>query len=729
MNKLPEKLNLLRKTSGFSQGEIAQKLMVPVSEYMNWENGNSIPTIYQLKDLSDLFHVDVAALLDNTMSFVAPQNISRQNASAEDSVTIPFASNGAINATQQLTGTALSSADEATKEADVYSTKVMDAGALSSADRKMDDEDYDDDDEDDEEEEMAEKPKRTVKLKRSSIFQDKKKMMILGGAVAGIVVLALVLVLARNLFSGGSKLTLSDVNRLSLGDTYSMYIDKNGSIKARGQGYSTSALSGSVQISTYSTWSLGLKADGTVASTNNAIDVSDWNNITQIAAGADHAVGLREDGSVVCTGNASACNVGDWQNVASVYAGDGVTVALTEGGTFLSSGGVSIPSSAAGVKDVSISDNGVYYVTSSGTVSSISLNGATVQATTGMNNVTKIAAGDSLVAGLKKDGTVTVVSDNADIQNAVAGWKNIRYIAAKGNTLIAMTADGKMYGAGDNTYGQYENSADEDGSTASPTPSASAEASAQLSRVSNITFTETTENVQIKWDAVKNADYYEISVEPDIMSATKSQSTSASIPASSLTSGTSYTVTITAKANDSEQYPDSDPSTINYTYNAKTIQLNTPTGLSTKMDSGGAWIISWNPVENAEYYVISLDGETVDQTTQTSYTLSTDNLLAGHAYTVSVSAGSSDAKYSASVPYQIQSTYEGLSYSVTLNYSNGKSETVSLKKGSYVLKDIVTAVSADKLADPDEEIDVKGNQTVNVALKASSTAAPSGTGN
>lgn len=701
MNKLPGKLNLLRRNSGFSQSEIAQRLMVPVSEYMNWENGNSIPTIYQLKDLSELFHVDVTALLDNTMSFVAPQAPA-----AEKSATIPFAANNSINATQQLTSTDLAAGD--TKQADVFSTKVMDTSAFA-ADSVLESEAEDDGDEEEEE-----TPKHRVKkVKRRNIFQDRRALIGLGAAGAAIVVLALILVLVRG-FGSGSSLSVSDVNRLSLGSTYSLYIDSNGSIKARGQGYSTSALTGSVQISTYSTWSLGLKEDGTVAATDPSISVGDWENITQIAAGNDHAVGLRADGSVVCTGNADACNVGDWQNVASVYAGNGVTVALTEGGTFLSSGGVNIPSSVSGVKDVAVSDSGVYYVTSAGTVSAISLNGAAVQATSGMTNVTKVAAGDNLAAGLKKDGTVTVVCEDTAIQEAVAQWKNVKYIAARGNTLVGITSSGRMYGAGDNSYGQYENTAEEN---ADATPTPSAEADTKLATVSGITFTESTENVQIRWDAVSNADYYEVSVEPGIMTATKSQSNSASIPASSLENGASYTVTIIAKSNDSEKHPDSDPSTINYTYNAKTIQLGTPTGLSTKMDSGGAWIISWNPVENASYYVISLDSETVDQTTQSSYTISKDNLMVGHSYSISVTAGSNDAKYSSSSPAQIQTSY---GYDITLNYSDGTSEVVQLAPGTYTLKDIVKAVSADSLADPEQQIQVSGSTSVSVALKASS---------
>ena len=41
-NKLPEKLSALRKSFSFAQMDVASKIGVPVSEYMKWENGNSV---------------------------------------------------------------------------------------------------------------------------------------------------------------------------------------------------------------------------------------------------------------------------------------------------------------------------------------------------------------------------------------------------------------------------------------------------------------------------------------------------------------------------------------------------------------------------------------------------------------------------------------------------------------------------------------------------------------
>lgn len=706
MNKLPGKLNLLRRNSGMSQSEIAQKLLVPVSEYMNWENGNSIPNIDQLKVIADTFHVDVSALIDNTVAFVAPQPVER-TPEAEKSATIPFVSNGGINATQELSDTlgdtVVAGSIPGDQQGDTVDggTKVMNTNAFS----------FDDDEEEEEDEEEETKPKKMVKVKHASPFQNKKTWYILGGCGAAFVVVLLAVLLINGL-GGGSANSLSDVNRLSLGSTYSVFIENNGSIKARGQGYNSTALSGSVQVSTYSDWSLGLKEDGTVSSTNTSINTSDWSDVKMIAAGNDHAAAVKEDGTVLCTGNSSACEVDGWENVSSIYAGNGVTVALKEDGSFLSSGGVNIPTTATGVKDVSISDSGVYYITTNGTVSGISLNGSTIPATSNLNNISAIAAGSDFVAGLGKDGSVRVATTNAELSKAVESWKNVKYIAAHGNTLIGMTRDGKMYGTGDNQYGQYENTAD-----AEATPSASADT--KLDSVQNITFSETPDNVQIKWDAVEHADYYEVTVEPGGIK-NNSQSNSISIRADELEDGTSYTITVTAKANNTDEYQDSDPSTVNYQYTRKQTQLAVPSEISATADSGGAWIISWMPVDNAASYDVYINGEYVAGSTGLPNVTVSRTLLNGlqlqdgTTYSVAVVAKSSDDKYSDSENQPVSLVYNELRYGVTLHYSDGETETVELKAGTYQLSDIVTRYTADQIVD--QTITVSGNVTVEVQL-------------
>ena len=724
MNKLPEKLNLLRKNSGLPQSEIAKRLFVPVAEYMNWENGNSIPDIMHLKALASLYHVDVTALLDNTMTFVMP-NIDN----LEKSATIPFQKNNGMAATQQLdtVDDSPTTVLDQNQDEDLGATKVMNPDDLAKESETKDTSDEDDEDEDwDEEDEkeirQASRPRKTVKKKQP--LKKRKTVFVLAGCIAAVAVLAILLIALKGRGSS-STLSVGSANRLVLGSKYSLYLDSDGKITSHGT-IDTSKLSNAVQISGYDETAAALKKDGTVVTTNSSLDTSDWSNITDIAMGEDHIAAVRKDGSVECTGSDTACKVSDWQNVSSVYAGKDVTVALTKSGTLLSSGGIKIPSDN-NIKLVALSDHALYYVIANGAVQSVAINGGSALDASSISNITALAAGNDVVAGLKKDGTVVAVSSDSAITDAVKNWKNVSFIAAHGNTLIAITKDGKMYGAGDNTYNQYENTAD-----ASATASASASADAgKLSAVTNITFTETTENVQIKWDAVTNADYYEVTVSPSVGTLAKSASNSASIPASSLSSGTTYMVSIVAKANDSKKYPDSDASTVNYTYNAKTIQLDAPSGLSTNVDATGALTINWNAVSNASYYDLTINGESAGQVSQTFYTISGANLQDGTNYTIGVAAGSNDSKYGESSTSQINVTYNAPKQSSDVNVavtyvdkdSNSEVGTQTVNKvsaGSYSASDLgLSAPGGYKISDESKEYTISSsNSAITVYVEA-----------
>ena len=54
----------LRKKNGMTQSELAQKLMVTSQAVSKWENGRGIPDIEMLKQISELFHVDLETLLN-----------------------------------------------------------------------------------------------------------------------------------------------------------------------------------------------------------------------------------------------------------------------------------------------------------------------------------------------------------------------------------------------------------------------------------------------------------------------------------------------------------------------------------------------------------------------------------------------------------------------------------------------------------------------------------------
>ena len=672
MNKLPEKLNLLRKSSGISQAEMARKLLVPVAEYMNWENGNSIPDIEQLKTIAELFHVDLSALLDNNMTFVAPA-VNTNAKSAE----IPFMNEEAtqdisddLEATRIASGTYSNTA----KKESTGQTKQLNT---------MDLEDITEDNDLGEDARVSRKQNTSKKKKQPAKKKKKKSSLILIlCAAAALAVLGLILIFHGG-FGSSNEVKTDDSSRLVLTDRYSLYVNDSGSLEAKGEaGDAVDTLTGSVQISGRNADNvIGLKKNGRVVTTNSSLDTSDWKDIVQVAAGENHAVGLKSDGTVVCVGSDSACDVSDWTNIAEVYAGDEVTVGLTEDGSFVSSGGVGIPS-VTGVKTAALSNEALYYEQSNGKVSSVALSGGTALSTTRLTGVKQIAAGDDILAGLKSDGTVVVATDDEDIENTVSSWQDVECIAANGSTLIAMTNEGTMYGVGPNTYGQYENTAE--GAEATATAESDED---RLDSVENISFNITTETLQISWDKVTHADYYVVEISPDIGTLAKSTGTSASVPDSELEDGTTYQVTITAYSN-KKKYKESVASTVNYTYSSKKIQLDTPTNLKAVVESGGAWTISWDAVENADSYILSITGDDNITTNQTYYTISGSALIDGYEYSLSVTAVSSDDSYSDSEPAELSAVYSAeSSVEVTIVFMENGSEVgeqaLTLAPGEY----------------------------------------------
>lgn len=71
-----EKLQLIRKSKGYTQEELAEKLSVSRQAVAKWESGQVYPDIYNLIQISNLFHVTVDYLVrdqDCTVSCVETQ--------------------------------------------------------------------------------------------------------------------------------------------------------------------------------------------------------------------------------------------------------------------------------------------------------------------------------------------------------------------------------------------------------------------------------------------------------------------------------------------------------------------------------------------------------------------------------------------------------------------------------------------------------------------------------
>ena len=62
---LGEKIKSIRKSFGFTQEELAEKLNVSRQAITKWENDNGLPDVTNLQELSKVFGLTVDYLLNN----------------------------------------------------------------------------------------------------------------------------------------------------------------------------------------------------------------------------------------------------------------------------------------------------------------------------------------------------------------------------------------------------------------------------------------------------------------------------------------------------------------------------------------------------------------------------------------------------------------------------------------------------------------------------------------
>ncbi len=67
---LADKIITLRKKNGWSQEELAEKLSVTRQAVSRWENGEAVPNIETLKQISTEFHVSINTLLGSPQKLV-----------------------------------------------------------------------------------------------------------------------------------------------------------------------------------------------------------------------------------------------------------------------------------------------------------------------------------------------------------------------------------------------------------------------------------------------------------------------------------------------------------------------------------------------------------------------------------------------------------------------------------------------------------------------------------
>lgn len=690
-NRLPEKLTSMRKQLGYSQGDVAAKMNIPVAEFMHWENGTSIPSIHSLKKLADIFGIKVEMLVDNTVEVKLPQ-ISTESVeipfvqpSAEETKTIDLGGAGQMDATKPV------STINTMEFQPTVSSEIIDGEPMEGTQTRP----------------IIRPARPTKKQKR------KTALIIAGVAAAALLLVAGLIMILRG--AGGSSVALGSINRLALGDTYSMYIKKSGELQTYGQFADKDLFTGAVQVSAYDSHAVGLNSEGKVFTNGDDSVISDWKNVTQIAAGRTHTVALTDDGDVLCTGSDAGCEVSGWANISSLYAGNAVTLGISSDGTLHASGAPAVDG-ISGVKSAAVGDSQILLISTSGTVKSYSLTDAAAFDVTSWSDIDAAAVGSNFAAGMTSKGKVVIVTDDEEMKKKVESWTDIRYIAANGSTLIAVDRSGTMHGAGDNSHGQYVDNTSDDKKE---------EEVKKLDMVKEITFTESTANIQVKWKAVTNADYYEVTFEPALSSEIpQTSSTSISIPASELSDGSVYQVTVVACSNNTDKYEKSDPAVVSYTFESKTVTLDTPSNIYTESTADN-WIVRWDPVENATYYMVSLDDREEIRSDQNAFFYEHTGFIDQSLHTVKITAHSDSSSYSESVPAQVEVTYQLPSFSVTLNFNTDDGTAVEhkvivVKAGSHALSEIVTPdlypSGEFTLANPDRTVDVRSDYSVDVSL-------------
>ncbi len=653
MNKLPEKLTLLRKYNQFSQTDVAGKLNVPVTEYMNWENGNCICRIDQLKILAEMFGVSIDALLDNNKTIVIPEEELMKSAQ------IPSFSSNASEKTQQMSTLAEAGTIQMNTVADAaQETKVITQQPLSSvAQAEPQEKTVDPEEEEVQEEEPVSHRKSTVRTDGGK----KKNTLIILGVIALLIIAAAAFLL---LMGGFHSVALSKENRLAAGDTWTMYVEQNGKITVRGELEGASSFSEGVQVSGYGSHAAALSDKGKVTDNRFSSEVSSWNKVDYIAAGKNHIVAVTDEGKVLCAGSEEACQVGSWNNIEKVYAGNETTVGITNDGQIKVAGNGEFLSSVTGISDISMSDNLAAYVRSDGTVAVSMLGSGNVLDTSSWVDVRNTGVGSDYVIGLTTDGSILCESADEEFKAEVTGWKNIRYLAASDRTAVAIDRSGNMHGAGDNSCNQYENQNKKDDEN---------QEDEQLEAPKNITVTESTANVVIKWDTVENADSYVVSIS-DIGELPETKNNQASLSASSFTDGETYSITITAKPKSSSKAKESS-TTMEYTYAAKKVQLTTPTGITASTDAKG-WTIQWGAVDHADYYEISLDGSQPQRANTNSYIYDTSQIISVGNHTITIKAFSVNSTYTESEEGSGVVQYEPQLKTIPVMYIQGESTYV-----------------------------------------------------
>lgn len=207
-------------------------------------------------------------------------------------------------------------------------------------------------------------------------------------------------------------------------------------------------------------------------------DVSQWRDIVSVAAGPRCSVGLCADGTVKAVGAASmkyySLDTSDWTNITAIAADDKIYGLLPSGDWMLTGDADWINGLHGDNNCISIiGGRGVSFLMADGTVDGEwhlgyrddNLDDNLDDTVRKWTEITKVAAGDYHIVGLRSDGTVTAIcapyrngcpvsKDGMHDECAVGDWRGIKDIAVSSNHTVGLCADGTLKATGLNKKGQ-----------------------------------------------------------------------------------------------------------------------------------------------------------------------------------------------------------------------------------------------------------------------------------
>ncbi len=402
---------------------------------------------------------------------------------------------------------------------------------------------------------------------REETFLDKVKDFYEQNKIASTIIAVLVvtiIIMSIVLKNTARPYTLvkDNINRLSVSETTVVYIDDYSGVNGSGSNangeLSNLTSSGAIKVCEGEGFTIILNDNGTLSSAGlidkYAKEIEDWKNIVDVAAGNAHVVGVDSNGRVRCSGDESqgACELAGTNNIKKVYATDFGTVVMDNEGVLQYCGsfiGSSSLKNYYNIKDIASSDNILAILNGDNTIDVYSNNSLNYLEAESWDDIVDVACGDSYVAGLDRYGKVHIEVDNDEIRKEVEKWSNIIAIDGASDYLVGF--DGmKIYGVGNNSYGQFKKEE---------------LVKQRLDMVSDVEYTIDMDSISVQFKGVSNASGYLVSIDVGIgVSRRIEKEEIVKFETANMTQGKNYTITIISIGEG--DYTDSDPYTLNFTY-------------------------------------------------------------------------------------------------------------------------------------------------------------------